>query len=199
MTFIFCGIVGGFNTWLFNRIDKKATRSPYPYTYAQSLAEYGYNVDFLLYDGASFDSSKKYISKRLNELGAMGYSKLLAKKLFLIALDIHNGIFDVDDNNGYFKIAKHDNYLLYIYFNSAIIAALEQRIWTVLALGIILNFFRKSRSQMQLFFKLFPLVILTILLFTETNTRYLIGSLPILCVCCSGGLQNLIHKHRLTI
>jgi hypothetical protein len=110
---------------------------------------------------------KKYICERLKELGTVGYIKFLGEK----AIDV---TFEPMYVLSHWTSSWWGNYTH--------ITHIVNFIWDIFILGIIISLFRKSKSKMELFFKLYPLVILILLLFTETNSRYLIGSLPVLCI-----------------
>jgi hypothetical protein len=134
---------------------------------------------------------KDYIRGRLNELGFLGYIKFQIEKASII-------LFTNDcDITSYWEITPDlykSNLLSRWYYESYIFKGIESFMWHMVVLGIILNFFRKSRSQMQSFIKFYPLVILVIILFTETSSRYLIGSLPILCAAAASGFTTILKK-----
>jgi 4-amino-4-deoxy-L-arabinose transferase-like glycosyltransferase len=184
--FIFGGIVGGYNMTM--RLYVKELEHPphWLYMYAQSL-EYDLDLDLHLgiYDYGNNNTTieekqqflNNYIRERMRELGPVGYIKLLFNKTFLLLGD---GIKSQTCNRR--GIEYQSNFFSRIYYESVVGNVLRYVLWVTLMFGVVLNLFDKKRSPFHSLVKLFPLVIFTLLLFTETSSRYLIGFLPLLCI-----------------
>jgi 4-amino-4-deoxy-L-arabinose transferase-like glycosyltransferase len=204
IVFIFCAVVGGYNNYLYKQISKDKAMPMFYYSFAQSL--FGYNkTGEVLHEAFETEENiavirsdsneiiKDVIKSRLNEIGIFGYANMLSKKAFEVMLDRYSNIYGTP---GYSRIYKN-NYFTDLYYKDYIVFNF---FWYIVVVGVLLYFFkRKKQSCMQYFIKFYPFVILILLLFTETNTRYLVGSLPILCVAAAAGLTSSPLKPHKTV
>jgi 4-amino-4-deoxy-L-arabinose transferase-like glycosyltransferase len=187
--YIFFGIVGGFNTYIYNKVDKKEMIPMFWYMYAQSLSG-KFEFDGKAYEVAlnAVDKDKallEYIQERLKSLGAKGYIEMFGNKVFHLIFCNNYVVFRKLGDNYYHK--SNFFYRIYHYTDDALFL---QSLFAVLVFGILLNMFIKKRSAMQIFVTIYPVVILLLVCFVETTSRYFIGALPIFCIGSAAGYSN---------